>query len=128
MLSFLKTGQKILGINARNLLYIQPSNTKKALRIADHKLLAKRILKEAGLPVPQTYGVIRSRQELAQFNWDILGKSFALKPNRGLGGEGILIVYGRKKNNPETWVKADRSKISKEDLENHILNILDGNF
>jgi len=57
-----------------------------------------------------------------------LPSGFALKPNRGLGGEGILVVYGRKKGRTDAWVKADKSVVTIDDLKNHIRNILDGNF
>jgi alpha-L-glutamate ligase-like protein len=46
----------------------------------------------------------------------------------GLGGEGILVVYGRKKGQENVWVKADRSLVTENDLKNQIRNILDGSF
>ncbi|MDP1884785.1 MAG: sugar-transfer associated ATP-grasp domain-containing protein, partial [Candidatus Moranbacteria bacterium] len=49
-------------------------------------------------------------------------------PNRGFGGEGIIVVYGKKKGRDDAWVKADRSLITIEDLRSHIRNILDGSF
>lgn len=114
-------------MNARNLSYIRPHNRKRGREIADNKLLCKRILKKNNLGVPALIARIRNHEELEQFNWDILPASFALKPNRGFGGEGILVVYGRKKNNGD-WIKADGSTISLDDIKNHIRNILDGSF
>jgi len=128
MLAFLKKSRYILGLNARNLSYLRPSNSLRAIRIADNKLLAKKNLKRAGLPVLQTYSIIRRRNELKEFDWASLPPTFALKPNRGLGGEGILIVYGRKKKFPYPWVKADKKEVQIKDLENHILNTLEGTF
>lgn len=115
-------------MNARNLDYVRPFNHVKGKRIADQKLLCKRVLKKAGLPVPGLIAKIRSQSELDAFDWATLPDSFALKPNRGFGGEGILVVYARKKNKPDTWVKADGSTINIDDLKNHIQNILDGSF
>jgi alpha-L-glutamate ligase-like protein len=100
----------------------------RAIRVADNKLLAKRILKKAGLPVLETYSVIRQSRELKEFDWTNLPSTFALKPNRGLGGEGILIVYGRKKKFPYPWVKADKKIVEIKDLQAHILNILEGTY
>jgi len=67
-----------------------------------------------------------------------LPSTFALKPNRGYGGGGILVVYGRKKapkiisedEEPASpvWIKSDGSRITVQDLKSHILNILDGAF
>ncbi len=132
MFDFFRKSSQILGINKRNLKYIKPSNPKRAIRIADNKLLNKKVLTKHSIPVADTYAVIKNRKELANFDWNILPKSFVLKPNRGSGGEGILIVYGKKKKKTEeqepVWVKADRSKINIPKLKEHVLNILDGQF
>jgi alpha-L-glutamate ligase-like protein len=124
---FLKS-QKLLGMNARNLDYVRPLNRKKAMRIADDKLLCKRILRKQNLSVPQLLGRIRSYEELETFDWSTLPGGFALKPNRGFGGGGILVVYARKRGRDDAWVKADGSLITIEDLKTHIKNILDGSF
>jgi alpha-L-glutamate ligase-like protein len=128
MLNYLKKSRYLLGLNARNLSYLRPSNYLRAIRIADNKLLTKQILKKSNLPILQTHSIIRSFKELKKFDWTSLPVAFALKPNRGLGGEGILIVYGRRKKYPHPWVKADKKIVKIKDLKNHILNILEGNF
>ncbi len=128
MLNYLKKSEYVLGLNARNLLYLRPSNSARAIRVADNKLLAKGILKKAGLPVLETYAVINNPRDLTSFDWHSLPPTFVLKPNRGLGGEGIVIVYGKKKKAPYPWVKADRKTVEAEDLRSHILNILEGTY
>ena len=115
-------------MNARNLDFVRPFNRRRGMRIADQKLLCKRILAGAGLPVSPLIGKIRNREELENFDWTKLPCSFALKPNRGFGGEGILVVYGRKKNRPDVWVKASGGIVTIDDLKTHIINILDGSF
>ncbi|MFY9457940.1 MAG: sugar-transfer associated ATP-grasp domain-containing protein [Candidatus Spechtbacterales bacterium] len=145
---------RVLGINARNLLYIKPSLTKSTARILDNKLITKKVLSKKGIPVPATLGSISSPKELAEFDWSELASSFALKPNRGLGGEGIIVVFAKKKpgapgpvntgtpdpvssriarifgkRTPEpAWIRADRSILGLSDIKNHILNIMDGTF
>lgn len=126
MFKFPRKSKGILGMNARNLAYIRPSNPRRAIQLADDKLASKKLLKKKGLPTPRTEAIIHNQKELANFDWSDLGKSFVLKPNRGLGGEGILIVYGQKKN--DNWVKADKKEVSIADLKGHILNILEGSF
>ena len=144
----------VLGINSRNLLYIKPSLTKRVARILDNKILTKKILSKKGIPVPETFSSISSPKELAEFEWNSIPSSFALKPNRGLGGEGILIVFAKKKENSQdlrnieildpaswkimrvfgkrnhepAWIKADGSTVMLSDIKNHILNIVDGTF
>jgi len=128
MLDFFKKSGELLGMNARNLEYIRPHNRKRGREIADNKLFCKRVLKKNGLGVPALIAKIKTHEELERFDWATLPASFALKPNRGFGGEGILVVYARKKNNPEAWVKANGAVITIEDIKNHIRNILDGSF
>lgn len=141
MFEYFKKSRQILGMNSRNLEYIRPYNLALAKNLADDKLLSKKILLKNGLAVPKLLAKIASYEELEKFNWQSLPESFALKPNRGFGGEGILIVYGKKKparnafgiadaggNRQDAWVKADRSVITIEDLKTHIRNILDGSF
>jgi len=106
-------------------------------------------LKKNNLGVPELIAKIKDHEELEKFDFSILPNSFALKPNRGFGGEGILVVYGRKKpartaataespaekSQPGAadednggWIKADGSVITVDDLKSHIRNILDGSF
>lgn len=127
MFDFFKKSSGLLGMNARNLSYIRPYNRKRGREIADNKLLCKSILKKNNLGVPALIARIRNHDELEHFDWNTLPASFALKPNRGFGGEGILVVYGQKKNNGD-WIKADGSTLSLDDIKNHIRNILDGSF
>jgi len=98
------------------------------MEIADSKLLCKRILKKNNLGVSTLIAKIKNYEELDAFDFGTLPDSFALKPNRGFGGEGIIVVYARKKNNPLVWIKANGSTLTAEDLKNHIRNIIDGSF
>lgn len=115
-------------MNARNLKYIRPYNRKKAKQLVDEKIRSKRVLKRANLPVPDLIAKVSSLEELENFDWTNLPSSFALKPNRGFGGEGIVVVFGHKKGRPDAWVKSDGSIVTIEDLKNHIRNIIDGSF
>ncbi len=126
MAPLLKNSKGILGMNARNLEFIRKSNKKKATKIADSKLRTKQLLKKAELPTADLLGVIKTRQELYDFDWEKLPKSFVIKPNKGLGGEGIIVIYGRKNNG--MWVGPKQQEFSQDDFVRHISNILDGNF
>ena len=117
----------ILGINARNQKYLRTS--RRSRRILDSKLLTKKTLKEANIPVIETIALIRTRKELLSFDWDCLPDTFALKPNRGLGGAGILVIFGKKKRTLDfAWIKSDGALVTRKEIESHISDILDGNF
>jgi alpha-L-glutamate ligase-like protein len=128
MTSFWKAQRNILGMNARNLRFIRPNNLRRARRLADDKLLSKKFLKKTGLPAPEILAKIKTVEEIDNFDWHSLPDSWVLKPNRGFGGEGILVVYGKKKSAENIWIKADGSLISIDDIETHVQNILDGSF
>lgn len=128
MFKIFKNSRKILGMNARNLDYIRPYNLNKARLIADDKLLSKRIMKKEGLPVPRLIAKIKNAEDLEKFDWNSLPASFALKPNRGFGGDGIIVVYGKKKNGGNIWIKANGTVVSENDLISHVRNIIDGAY
>ena len=128
ILAYKKSGNAILGMNSRNLEYIRPFNRINAKKIADDKLLSKRVLKRAGIAVPGLIGKIKNLSDLDSFDWQALPDSFVLKPNKGFGGEGIIVVYGKKKNRSDAWIKADGTLVTIEDLKNHVRNIIDGSF
>lgn len=128
MFEFIKKSRGILGMNARNLEYIRPFNRTRAKKLADNKLLSKRVLKKNDIAVPALIAQIKSRDDLDNFDWQSLPDSFVLKPNRGFGGEGIIVVYGKSKRRADAWIKADSSLVTIEDLKNHIINILDGSY
>lgn len=115
----------ILGINARNLLYIRPYNSKKAIKFADDKIKTKQFLKARDIPVPKLYGIIKSNEELEKFDFNTLPENFALKPNKGFGGEGIIPIIEQKDG---FYITAGERKISKEELKDQIIDILDGRF
>jgi len=128
MFEFIKKSRGVLGMNSRNLEYIRPFNRTSAKRLADNKLLSKRVLKKNDIAVPTLIAQIKSLEDLDNFDWEKLPDSFVLKPNRGFGGEGIVVIYGRKKNRNDAWVKADGSIVTIDDLKNHTRNILDGSY
>ncbi len=115
----------LLGINARNLLYIKAYNPKKAIVMADSKIKTKNFLSARGIPVAKFYGAIHSRKELDGYDWNSLPNSFVVKPNSGYGGEGILIIIGRKGAN---WIIGNGGLMTQEALNQHINDILDGRY
>jgi len=115
----------LLGINARNLLYIKAYNPKKAIMMADSKIKTKNFLSARGIPVAKFYGAIHDKKELKNYDWESLPNNFVLKPNSGYGGEGIIVIIGRKGKN---WIISNGDIMSHKELERHITDILDGRY
>ena len=88
----------ILGLNARSQLFSYPYNPVRGKKIANSKLRTKRMLRKVDIPVPKTYARFKHARDLIGFDWDSLPSSFALKPNKGLGGEGIIVVKKKSKD------------------------------
>lgn len=117
----------ILGLNRRNQEYIRPYNSPSAKRIADNKILTKKVLAKEGIKTPEVYKLIRSKAQLRFLDWDSLPRSFVIKPNQGTGGNGILVFYGKKKGE-NAWIRPNGTVMSKNDIILHLENILDGRF
>jgi alpha-L-glutamate ligase-like protein len=117
----------ILGLNARTQLYSYKYNKPPFKRIANSKLATKRALKKVGIPVPETYVKFVTVKKAYLFDFSKLPDAFALKPNRGLGGEGIVVIKKRAKDG-RGWITTQRKKVTEEDLKLHILDILEGAF
>ncbi len=117
---------QVLGMNARNYLYIRKYNSQVAHTIADNKLLTKKALLNKDLPTSPPLVVFKSQKMLKRFDWKLLPKNgFAIKPARGYGGEGITLftswegTYG---------MTISGKRLTIKDLQTHILDILDGKY
>jgi alpha-L-glutamate ligase-like protein len=126
MLNLFQNKRRILGMNARNLLYIHTANKKKAIHIANDKLQTKEVLLKAGIPIADLYASIKNRRELLNFSWNTVPSSFVLKPVHGLGGQGIIVIFGKQKD--DLFITSNDQLVSSADLTEHTSNILDGNF
>ncbi|NQV12942.1 MAG: hypothetical protein HQ530_01430 [Parcubacteria group bacterium] len=126
----------ILGMNERNLSFVRPYNKKRAIKLADNKLATKELLAKTGISTPKLYGVIRSVKDWADFDGKKLPANFVIKPNRGFGGEGILILRRSVKKEKflklplakRQWITGGGDILTYEQLQSHILDILDGSF
>jgi alpha-L-glutamate ligase-like protein len=122
----LKKKDAVLGINARNIHLVEALNDRKLLLLAADKLQTKSRLKIEGVPVPETLYRVDNLSQLAFIDRFICGQQqFALKPNNGAQGEGILIVVDKQGNQ---WKKSDGTIISLLDIKSHCADILNGQY
>ena len=126
LLSRLNKLNKVLGINHRNHSLVHPYNPKEFHNLANNKALCKEILIKNGIPTPETYAVIHRLGEVkAKLKSVQHHDAIAVKPARGSGGGGILIL---KKNRLGQWTKPSGRVISEKELYLHIANILYGMY
>lgn len=117
---------KVLGLNDRSLSYIRLYNHRSAIKIADNKLLTKKVLSKVGIPTPKLLSVISDYEDIKKFDWNSLPNSFVMKPVAGLEGGGIDIFYNRDNNGK--WIRADKSRASVDDLVQEAKDIMDGKY
>ncbi len=117
----------ILGLNARSQLFAYRYNPLKNKKIADSKVRTASVLRKAGIPTPKIYKKFRDPRQVLEFDWNKLPSAFALKPSKGLGGEGIVVVKKRSEDG-KGWITTQRKKITPEDLSLHALDIVEGAF
>jgi alpha-L-glutamate ligase-like protein len=117
--------KSVLGMNARNFLYIRPFNKPSAKGNADDKLETKKIMLENNIPTPALLGTFYTRRDVRNFDWDLPENGFVVKPSRGYGGGGIL-AFKYWKNGMGKTVSGQEYTIKQ--IESHIFNILDGAF
>jgi len=115
----------LLGLNARNLLYIKPYNPRKAVAFADDKMKTKAFLAARGIPVAKIYARIESHDQLKNFDFSSLPDECVLKPNNGFGGEGIMILKGRKNGE---FLEQGKRPVPERLLREHVEDILDGRY
>ena len=116
----------ILGLNARTVAYAYKYNTRKGKNIADSKIQTARILKKVKVAHPKIISKFKSPNDVFGFNWEALPPKFALKPSRGLGGAGIIVVKRRLVNG--SWLTTQRERVTVDDLKLHTLDILEGAY
>jgi len=117
----------ILGLNARTNLYSYKYNSSFGKNVAKSKLVTARVLKKAGIPTPKLFVKLKNFDDIIHFDWNSLPDAFALKPSRGLGGQGIIVV--KKKSSDQTgWITTQKKKVSISDLKLHALDIIEGAF
>jgi len=116
----------ILGLNARQKLY-KSLNADKAVDIANSKLMTKEILEQAQVSVPKLYGLFETMEEVKGFDFETIETSFVIKPSSGSAGKGILIIK-KKLPEKESWLDVDGEHLSRQDLELHISDILEGQY
>lgn len=114
----------LLGMNKRNVSYISRYNERSRYPLVDDKLKTKILAQKFNLSVPQLRGVVKYQYETSLFaNMVKELNGFAVKPAKGSGGKGILVVKEVKGN---TFIKASGEEIDIDHVKRHLSNILAG--
>ncbi|NNL56602.1 MAG: alpha-L-glutamate ligase-like protein [Pseudomonadales bacterium] len=116
----------VLGINARNRDFVMAHNPRHAYPLVDNKLQSKKLAQAAGIAVPELYGAIHTNHELQDIPAILdAHPSCVIKPAHGSGGNGVLVLTGKRKNR---YTKPNGLTLDIADVEYHASNILSGVF
>ncbi|MGB5721101.1 MAG: alpha-L-glutamate ligase-like protein, partial [Woeseiaceae bacterium] len=119
----------VLGLNERNADYIARLNPRHLYPLVDDKVLTKEIALKAGMAVPDLYGVIANQGEVRTFSEIVRDQeSFVIKPARGSGGDGIIVVTGRSKRKRDTYRLSSGVFVSEGEILHHISNTVSGQY
>jgi alpha-L-glutamate ligase-like protein len=114
----------IVGMNKRNVVYIAQNNARHLYPRVDDKMLTKVLCAEHDIPVPKLLGVCKYQHHvtgLVDFLKD--DSQFVIKPAKGSGGKGILVITGRDGDN---FLKPSGAVVTPQDVRSHTSNTLAG--
>jgi alpha-L-glutamate ligase-like protein len=114
----------VLSMNRRNAEYIMHYNPRSRFPLVDDKVLTKKLAREHQIPTPALYSVIEHHGSIAGL-YDTLRehRQFVVKPARGSGGSGIILIVDHKE---DAFITQSGKKIPKEVFAYHISCILSG--
>mgnify|MGYP001322684843 CR=1 FL=1 len=122
--SLAQTG--VLGLNRRNGDYIMRFNPRRLYPLVDDKLRTKQLALQAGIAVPDLYGVIETQHDIRKLSQIVAGHDeFALKPAHGSAGDGIVVISGR---SGARYRAIGGSLLDQEELSHHLSNAINGQF
>lgn len=114
----------VLGINRRNAELCLPLNPRHRYPLVDDKVLTKSLCREHGIPVPETFAIVDRIRLVRDLDRLVANRpEFVVKPARGAGGRGILIITD---HDGRTFTRSTGDRLSLTDLRHHIWSILGG--
>jgi alpha-L-glutamate ligase-like protein len=114
----------VVGMNRRNVVLIAQNNSRALYPLVDDKLKTKSITEGVGIAVPAMIGVARTQFHVRQLGEFLREQqTFVIKPSKGSGGKGILVITGR---DGEDFIKPSGKRVTLKELRHHVSNTLSG--
>lgn len=116
----------VLGINQRNAEFTLVYNDRCRYPLVDDKARTKLLAEQSGIAVPELYGMIEIERQVRDLPAIVEPYSdFVIKPARGSGGSGILVIAG---HGSGQYRLINGDMLSESDLHHHVSNILNGAY
>lgn len=117
-------GLGILGMNRRNAACILDLNPRHAYPVVDCKRTMRDLCHRIGVPTPAIYAVVGAHSALRHLPRLLEPHDdFVIKPNRGAGGRGILVVAGRKGSG---YVRHNGELADFSEIRQHVSSVVSG--
>lgn len=116
----------VLGMNARNSRSAGGLSPRAAFAIVDDKLTMSQVCERVGIPSPAMRAVFEHHRDLR-----LLAESLAaspdcvLKPARGAGGRGVIVLLGQQ---GKSLIRHNGALVSVDELRRHLADVLSGMF
>src|SRR5437868_4566641 len=118
--------QGILGMNRRNALCILDLNPRRHFPRVDRKSRMRDLCRAIDVPTPEVHAVLAAHSAIRHLPRLLAGRSeFVLKPNRGAGGRGILVVVDR---TGDVFVRHNGERLTFPAIQQHVSSIISGMF
>ncbi|MEO1137643.1 MAG: alpha-L-glutamate ligase-like protein [Pseudomonadota bacterium] len=116
----------VIGINERNVRYVNALNPRKFLLTVDDKFVTKELAASANIPTPELYGVIRDARDMKKLS-DFIDHAdgFVIKPAQGSQGKGIIVVDSPLRGG---WRLSSGKRIDMDSMKFQINNMLSGMY
>jgi alpha-L-glutamate ligase-like protein len=116
----------ILGMNRRNAECILDHNPRSAYPAVDSKRKMRDLCHAIGVPTPAIFASIAAHSALRHLPRLLAGREdFVIKPNRGAGGRGILVVAERRGNG---FIRHNGEWIDFNEVRQHVSSVVSGLF
>jgi alpha-L-glutamate ligase-like protein len=113
-------------MNRRNTQCILDLNPRCCFPLVDCKGKMRALCRRIGVPTPAIYGTVPSHSALRRLPDILAGRAeFVIKPNRGAGGRGILVITGR---DGATYLRHNGERLRLGDIRQHVSSIVSGLF
>jgi alpha-L-glutamate ligase-like protein len=113
-------------MNARNAGAILDWNPRSRFPFVDSKRTMHELCRAISVPTPELYAAVLCHSALRRMPELLAPHSeFVIKPNRGAGGRGVLVITGRSGAN---YLRHNGTVLTAENLRQHVSGILSGLF
>lgn len=114
----------ILSMNSRNSDFILKYNARSKYPLVDDKLLTKDLAEAAMIPTPAVYDVVEFPSQTIDFAERMARyDEFVVKPAKGSGGGGIIVISGQ---TSKGFRRSSGRIMSFDDMRYHLTNTMSG--